>query len=439
MRSGLSLAVTLLVSLARAGWAVPVSGDCVYEFSETNIAVNTEVRFPIPSSFRNCIPTPDPNAVRSSDIFLYPLVNGSTTDFVYVLEYTTNGQLQSVNGVCSLLTGDPIMQRHCREKLVVGNILNMLFTFVDLYLLVTPSSSFSYSVRLLRPVTSSECVPGFGTPETVCNDCQLFGAAPRGRCSVTCAADEFTDVNICRKCPEGSRPNDGQTGCLDIDECAEALVTCPANSVCENSNVLATNVPVRCVCSPGYVVQGTEVREGSTTSTCVETPISIFVDELVPRAIKFTFTASGVTLYRAEVYALDQTNRQFRIFSENTAGTTVVDTLVPGTRYQIKAIVLDALGEDTEFVSFDTFETPCTCLNESASVVNGNGKPTDLAATQSNGIITFSFIDQSQCELAYSLSRRVTGTANSVVFAPDYYYTAAATCGEVYNPVGLLL
>ena len=71
MRSGLSLAVTLLVSLARAGWTVPVSGDCVYEFSETNIAVNTEVRFPIPSSFRNCIPTPDPNAVRSSDIFLY--------------------------------------------------------------------------------------------------------------------------------------------------------------------------------------------------------------------------------------------------------------------------------------------------------------------------------------------------------------------------------
>ena len=433
----LVLAVTLGVSLARLGEALPASGDCVFETSASNIAVNTEVRFPISASFRNCVPTPDPNAVASNNNLLFHLVNGSSTDFNFVLEYTTNGQPQSANGICRVLTGDPVMQRLCRQSSAVGNfVFNSFWTFEDLYLVVTPSPSFSHSVRLIRPTLSTECTPGFGTPEPTCTDC-MVGGVVRGRCSETCAADEFTDVNVCVKCRQGSRPNVGQTACVDIDECAEGLVTCPANSACENSNVLTTNVLVRCICNPGYVVQGTEQRVGSTTSTCVETPISITVDDLVPRAIQFTFTASAVTLFRAEIYALDETNRQFRVFSEKTSGTTVVNTLVPGTRYQIKAIVLDLAEEDTDLVSYETFETPCTCLNESVSIANGNGKPTDLVASQSNGLITFSFVDQSQCEIAYSLFRRVTGTSNSVVFAPDYYYTAATTCGEVYNPVSV--
>ena len=437
MSTGLLVTVTVLVSFWRVGMGIPVSGDCLFEVGANNIGVGTEVRFGIPASFRNCIPTADPNAVTSSDSVMFLFANGSTTDFGTVLEYTTNGQLQTVTqSTCDALTGDPVMQRTCRQSTFVGEIFfGNVAEFVDFYLTVTPLPSFSYSVRLIRPRLSIRCVPGFGTAEPICLGCISIFTLVRGRCSVTCAADEFTDVDICKKCPEGSRPNPAKTGCLDIDECAEGLVTCPANSACENENVLTTNVLVRCICSPGYVVQGTEVRVGSTTSTCVETPISITVDELVPRAIQFTFTASAVTLYRAEIFALDQTNRQFRVFSEKTPGITVVDTLVPGTRYQIKAIVLDAFEEDTNLVSFETFETPCTCQNESASAANGNGKPTDLVATQSNGMITFSFVDQSQCELAYSLSRRVTGTDNNVVFAPDYYYTAASTCGEVYNPV----
>ena len=433
----LLLTLSVLASLWRVGIALPAAGDCVVDLSANNVAVNTELRVPVPSSFHSCIPTADPNALVAQNHVAVLRVNGSVTDLSLLFELNIFGLTRIFPfGPCQQISGDPVMQSECGGTFNVGENI-ALAAFILRF--NTPPTQVSYVAQALRPTDSRQCAPGFGTEEPTCPLC-VVGIRPlRGRCTVVCAADEFTDVNICKKCPQGSVPNSDQSGCDDIDECLDGSAICPANSACENSDVLTTNILFRCICSPGYVVQGTESREGSSTSTCVETSITIAVVDLVPRAIQFSFTASGVSLYRAEIFALDQTNRQFRVFSEKTPGDTIVDTLVPGTRYQIKAIVLDVLEEDTELVSFATFETPCTCQNESASAANGNGKPTDLVASQNNGMITFSFVDQSQCELAYSLSRRVTGTVNSVVFAPDYYYTAASTCGEVYNPVSVVL
>ena len=372
------------------------------------------------NSFLNCFPATDPNALEPVPVTF--AVSSTTANGVFRISYVVSYSGGGGGAQCSFSPGNPCTTSAVGDSPSIPTLNH--YTWIG----ARGFTGFNAVTVFTKVMCSTRCKGGFGAPATC-------GPTTERRCTQVCQPNEITVGRLCTPCPANSQPNAEKTACVDVDECAAGTATCPANSDCVNLDIFAEAIPYKCVCDVGYVVQGTESREGSSTSTCVLTPINIVIGQVIPTQVDFTLSAVAVTLFRAELFALDNANREFRIFSEKTSGAQVVDTLIPGTKYKIKAIVLDASEEDTNLVSFDTFVTPCTCSNQPLSPANGNGKPTNLTATQLNGQITFSFVDQSQCELAYSLSRKAVTDATSVVFAPDYYYTAETNCGEVYNPV----
>ena len=412
------VAVLVVLFIAR-------SNACSFTTGATAILLGNPLRPPVPASFLNCVPPADPNALESVVNDLYTSVRGTVATIRTVLDVTLNGQpTPAVTSTCIAINVSPFT-RQCTSYSLLGTTPSGTYAFADFRIF---DAAILYDMELHRPRRSTRCQGGFAVEIT---DPRFIG----GLCTKTCAADEFTSETTCETCPPNLQVNPTRDGCVDIDECAEGTSTCGANSECLNSDFAVTGIRFQCICDPGFVVQGTESRVGSSTSTCVLTPVTVTLGQPLPRSMNFSLAASGVDLFRAEVFSLDEANREFKIFSEKSSGSFLVDSLLPGTRYKVKAIILDTLEEDTDLVSFDSFQTPCTCKNEPVSVENGNGKPTNLTASQQNGLITFTFIDQSQCELAYSLSRKEDAAAKGVIFAPDYYYTAENACGEVYTTV----
>ena len=123
-----------------------------------------------------------------------------------------------------------------------------------------------------------------------------------------------------------------------LDECALGLVTCPENSECVNRDALTGPFAFDCVCNVGYIIQGTETRQGTVSSTCVLAPLTIFLGSPSTTSIQVNLTATGVDLYRVQVFAVGPSNVEFLVFSEKTSGMIAVDALAPGTRYRVKGI-----------------------------------------------------------------------------------------------------
>ena len=270
------------------------------------------------------------------------------------------------------------------------------------------------------------------------NECQGNHGCPSGKiCVNNPGSFDCIDVNECEEDPDFCAPGftcvntDGSADCVDIDECASGQFSCPVNSQCDN-------VPgsYNCMCDLGFAVAGSSpaTRVGNSDSTCYSLDYSI--DATNFRSTKATVDIQGAELpFNIGLYVVDEKNRRFEVDQfETDTRTFELEKLVPGTSYQVVAFAAAGVPGGNDPGVAVRFVTACTCQDIPANEENGNGKPQNFLAFQENGLVYFSFTDASLCEEAYSFERRNPHEGGTSVFAPNYYFQAAAMCGDQFSP-----
>ena len=244
-------------------------------------------------------------------------------------------------------------------------------------------------------------------------------------------------------CPCGQDFKGGTTHgtCWDIDECREQN-GCPENSYCTN-----TAGDYSCTCNPGYVHPESGGAQVPKFATCVES-VRFEPHAVVPLSFKMDISkvgtnkavtinlfqvAEGAANLLVPVQRYSKMKSTFSSFSQ--VQTFSFDDLTPGARYKVELTLDDTdVTKTSDYVITKCF---CEVLEGERGSPDESGRPENAVATQEEGFIMFTFVDNSRCEDAYSFSRidPEATPPEPEVFASDYYYFSAQECArEPYSP-----
>lgn len=201
--------------------------------------------------------------------------------------------------------------------------------------------------------------------------------------------------------------------------------------------------PIVCVCKNGFVNSGpnggTILEEGFSCISSLEaenvevTSDSIRFHILETTADEYTETK---LMKRANENDVEITLTSSKL-NQTNSGTIMFYTLSqlePGIRYTITLSNKNNSGKEYSFPAVTT----CSCSNNDS--IDRTGRPKDLNATQENGHVMFTFIDNSKCEEAFSITRSdhaeeflADVSEYGVAFTRDYFFIGGKDCGFTIN------
>ena len=121
----------------------------------------------------------------------------------------------------------------------------------------------------------------------------------------------------------------------------------------------------------------------------------------------------------------------------------MITGLTPGRRYLIKLKPVTSANAEYEDPTLKAdFEAYTSCSCDSGGSED-TGMPSDLDATQANGLVRLSFTDKSACDEAFAITRQLVARGDGVAvpelepvvaFAPSYFFYSTEPCNERVTP-----